>query len=189
MKKGLLIVLSGPSGVGKGTIYHRLLEIIPGLTVSVSVTTRAPRVGEINGVHYYFVTEAEFERMRDAGELLEWAETVHNHYGTPKKYVYEKLSAGNDVLLEIDVKGAKQIKAASPDCVTIFVLPPNEEELRRRLTGRGTETPEQISARLELAKEEIAQRDRFDYDVVNDDLERAVGEIVGIIEREKAKRR
>ena len=188
MSKGLLIVLSGPSGVGKGTIYHRLLEVVKGLTVSVSVTTRAPRAGEVNGVHYHFITEAEFERMRDAGELLEWAETVHNHYGTPAKYVFEKLNAGTDVLLEIDVKGARQIKKACPDCVTIFVLPPDEEELRRRLTGRGTETPEQISARLALAKEEIKQSGSFDYEVVNDDLERAVEEIASVIESEKTKR-
>lgn len=185
MKKGLLLVLSGPSGVGKGTIYARLLERLPNLNVSISVTTRRPRKGEIDGVHYYFVGKDEFAAMRERGQLLEWAETVENYYGTPKAPVVEKLNAGTDVLLEIDVKGAKQIKASFPDSVTVFVLPPSEEELRRRLTGRGTETNEQIAARLALAKEEIAQSELFDYTVVNADLETAVDEVIKIIEKEK----
>ena len=185
MKKGLRIVLSGPSGVGKGTMYSRLLKLLPDLTVSVSVTTRPPRDGEIDGVHYYFVSREKFLEMRDSGMLLESAETVGNFYGTPKAPVLEKLDAGRDVLLEIDVKGARQIKQAYPDCVTVFVLPPSEEELRRRLIGRGTESEEQVGARLALAKSEIEQSGLFDYRVVNEDIDVAVGEVIKIIENSK----
>ncbi len=185
MKKGLLIVLSGPSGVGKGTIYSKLLEKLPNLTVSVSVTTRHPRAGEIDGVHYYFVTEEKFAEMKDNDELLESAETVGNCYGTPKAPVIEKLECGRDVLLEIDVKGAKQIKKAYPDCVTVFVLPPSAEELKRRLIGRGTETEEQVSRRLALADEEISQSTLFDYKVVNGDIDVAVRDVMNIIKKVK----
>lgn len=185
MKKGLLIVLSGPSGVGKGTMYSRLLKVLPDLTVSVSVTTRRPREGEIDGVHYRFVSTDDFKSMRERGELLEWAETVGNFYGTPRAAVLESLDAGRNVLLEIDVKGARQIKRAYPECVTIFVLPPSEEELRRRLVGRGTESEEQVLARLELAKQEISQRNEFDHNVVNADIDTAVAEVIAIIEKEK----
>lgn len=185
MKKGLLIVLSGPSGVGKGTMYSRLLKTLPELTVSVSATTRKPREGEINGVHYHFVSKDEFERMRDNGEFLEWAETVSNYYGTPKAPVLAKLAEGSDVLLEIDVKGARQIKAAYPDCITIFVLPPSEEELARRLRGRGTETDEQVKARLALAVSEIGESGEFDHRVVNADIDTAVAEVIDIIRKAK----
>lgn len=185
MKKGLLIVLSGPSGVGKGTMYSRLLKTLPELTVSVSATTRKPREGEINGVHYHFVGKDEFERMRDNGEFLEWAETVGNYYGTPKAPVLAKLAEGSDVLLEIDVKGARQIKAAYPDCITIFVLPPSEEELARRLRGRGTETDEQVKARLALAVSEIGESGEFDHRVVNADIDAAVAEVIDIIRKAK----
>ncbi len=185
MSKGLLIVLSGPSGVGKGTIYSRLLKTLPNLTVSVSVTTRKPREGEINGVHYYFTTKPEFTEMRDRGELLEYAETVGNFYGTPKTPVLKKLDDGVDVILEIDVKGAKQIKRVYPDCITIFILPPSEEELKKRLVGRGTETAEQVRARLALAKEEIAQSGYFDYNVINNDIDVATDDIIKIIKKQK----
>lgn len=185
MKKGSLIVLSGPSGVGKGTIYSRLLEKLPELTVSVSVTTRKPRKGEIDGVHYRFVSVESFEKMRDNGDLLEWAETVGNFYGTPKATVLECLHSGRSVLLEIDVKGARQIKRAYPECVTVFVLPPSEEELRRRLVGRGTESEEQVNARLALAKEEISECSEFDYNVVNTDIDKSVREVMNIIEKVK----
>lgn len=185
MKKGLLIVLSGPSGVGKGTMYSRLLKIMPELTVSVSATTRKPRDGEINGVHYYFMNKDKFVCMRENGEFLEWAETVGNYYGTPKAPVLSKLSEGKDVLLEIDVKGARQIKAAYPDCVTIFVLPPSESELARRLRGRGTETDEQVKARLALAVSEIGESGEFDHRVVNADLDTAVAEVTDIIRKAK----
>ena len=183
MKKGLLIVLSGPSGVGKGTIYSHLLKIMPDLTVSVSATTRSPRAGEKDGVQYYFI------KKRANGEFLEWAETVGNFYGTPKAPVIEKLESGKDVLLEIDVKGAHQIKAAYPDCVTIFVLPPSEEELKKRLVGRGTETEDQVKARLELAKSELSESVLFDYRIVNDDLDRAVREVADIINKIKGERK
>ena len=181
MNRGLLTVLSGPSGVGKGTMYSRLLQRMPGLKVSVSATTRKPRSGEIDGVHYYFMNREDFIRRRDEGAFLEWAETVGNYYGTPKAPVLATLGSGRDVLLEIDVKGARQIKAAYPDCVTIFILPPSDTELEHRLKGRGTESDSQVRARLELAKSEIAQSGYFDYRVVNDDLERAVGEVADII--------
>ncbi len=189
MKKGLLIVLSGPSGVGKGTIYSHLLKIMPDLTVSVSATTRSPRAGEKDGVQYYFLDREEFIRKRANGEFLEWAETVGNFYGTPKAPVIEKLENGKDVLLEIDVKGAHQIKAAYPDCVTIFVLPPSEEELNKRLVGRGTETEAQVKARLELAKSELSESVLFDYRIVNDDLDRAVREVADIINKIKGERK
>ncbi len=185
MKKGLLIVLSGPSGVGKGTMYSRLLKTLPSLTVSVSATTRKPREGERDGVHYFFVDKDKFESMRANGEFLEWAETVGNYYGTPKAPVLRKLSEGSDVLLEIDVKGARQIKAAYPDCVTVFVLPPSKAELERRLKGRGTETEEQVKARLSLAVKEIGESDEFDYRVVNADIDTAVAEVIKIIEKSK----
>ena len=185
MRHGLLIVLSGPSGVGKGTMYSRLLKAMPDLKVSVSATTRKPRNGEVNGVHYFFMSREEFTAKLAGGEFLEWAETVGNLYGTPKAPVLEKLDAGRDVLLEIDVKGARQIKQAYPDCVTVFVLPPSEEELRRRLIGRGTESEEQVGARLALAKSEIEQSGLFDYRVVNEDIDVAVGEVIKIIENSK----
>lgn len=185
MKKGLLIVLSGPSGVGKGTMYSRLLKTLPSLTVSVSATTRKPREGERDGVHYFFVDKDKFESMRANGEFLEWAETVGNYYGTPKAPVLRKLSEGSDVLLEIDVKGARQIKAAYPDCVTVFVLPPSKAELERRLKGRGTETEEQVKARLSLAVKEIGESDEFDYRVVNADIDTAVADVIKIIEKSK----
>ena len=182
MRHGLLIVLSGPSGVGKGTMYSRLLKAMPDLKVSVSATTRKPRNGELNGVHYFFMSREEFTAKLAGGEFLEWAETVGNLYGTPKAPVIETLATGKDVLLEIDVKGARQIKAAYPDCVTIFVLPPDEKELERRLKGRGTESEEQIAARLALAKSEIALSGEFDHRVINDDIDRAVGEVIDIID-------
>lgn len=181
MMHGLLIVLSGPSGVGKGTMYAKLLRAMPDLRVSVSATTRKPRAGEKDGVHYYFMTKEKFVAEREQGEFLEWAETVGNYYGTPKKPVIATLASGKDVLLEIDVKGARQVKAAYPDCVTIFVLPPSEEELSRRLKGRGTESDEQVAARLALAKSEIAVSGEFDYRVVNDDLTEAVNKVIDIV--------
>ncbi len=185
MKTGLLIVLSGPSGVGKGTIYSRLLERMPDLTVSVSVTTRKAREGEIDGKHYYFVSREKFASMRENGELLEWAETVGNCYGTPRKPVLDRLAEGKDVLLEIDVKGAVQVKRAYPGCVTVFVLPPSVEELKRRLVGRGTESDEQVAARLALAEKEIAEHGIFDHSIVNADIDKAVDDVIKIIENEK----
>lgn len=181
MKHGLLIVLSGPSGVGKGTIYSKLLNVMPDLKVSVSATTRNPRTGEKDGIHYYFMSKEEFAEKRGRGEFLEWAETVGNYYGTPKTPVINTLEQGKDVLLEIDVKGARQIKTAYPDCVTIFVLPPSEAELEKRLRGRGTESDEQIAARLALAKNEIAISGEFDHRVINDNLDKAVNEVKDII--------
>ncbi len=170
-------------------MYSRLLQRMPGLKVSVSATTRKPRSGEIDGVHYYFMNREDFIRRRDEGAFLEWAETVGNFYGTPKAPVTDTLDAGGDVLLEIDVKGARQIKAEYPDCVTIFVLPPSDAELERRLKGRGTESDEQIKARLALARSEIATSGEFDYRVVNDDIDVAVDKVMDIINSVKGARK
>lgn len=185
MKKGLLIILAGPSGVGKGTIYNRLLKELPNLTVSISVTTRQPRAGEVDGLQYYFRTKEQFDSMRLNGELLEWAQTFNNYYGTPKAAVLAKLEEGKDVLLEIDVKGAIQIEKSFPECLSIFILPPSEEELERRLRSRGTETNEQVNLRLQVAKNEILQKNLFDYSVVNDDIDKAVSDVIKIINKEK----
>lgn len=185
--KGLLIALSGPSGVGKGTIHCELLKRLPNLSISVSATTRAPRPGEADGKNYFFVTKEKFEEMISRGDLLEYAETVGNMYGTPKAAVIEKLEKGIDVLLEIDVKGVRQVKKAFPGCLTIFVLPPSLEVLECRLRGRNTETEAQLAGRLALAKEELKEAVRFDYRVVNDDIDAAVRSIIEIIELVKNK--
>ena len=180
---GKLFVLAGPSGVGKGTIVRELVSRDPeGLSLSVSVTTRAPRPGEVDGVDYFFVDDDAFDRMIRAGELLEWAEIVGHRSGTPRGFVDDRLAAGRDVVLEIDVVGASQIRDRVPGSVLIFVDPPSMEELERRLRGRGTETEERIRLRLETAEWELEQREWFDHVVVNDDLERASSQVAAIIE-------
>ncbi len=181
MKKSLLIVLSGPSGVGKGTINEMLSKELPGMVQSVSVTTRAPRPGEKDGVHYFFRTKEEFEKLKEEGMLLEYAETFTNYYGTPRSFVEENLKNGRDVMLEIDVKGAIQVKKSYPECVSIFIVPPDMAELERRLRLRGTEDDEALKLRLKVAEEEILQSSFFDFVVVNDEVERAVAEIVSVI--------
>lgn len=186
--KGMLIALSGPSGVGKGTIYHELLKRMDNLSVSVSVTTRAPRNGEVDGSHYYFVSKEKFSEMIAAGEFLEYAETVGNMYGTPKAAVESSLSSGVDVILEIDVKGVHQIEKSMPDCLSIFVLPPSLDELERRLRFRNSEDEIQRCSRMELAKSEIMEAVSFDYRVVNDDLDQSVEQIINIIKTEKRRR-
>jgi guanylate kinase len=183
VRRGRLIVVAGPSGVGKGTVVRRLLAgDPPGLTYSVSATTRAPRDGEIEGTHYRFVTEEEFDRLIRHGELLEWAEIVGHRSGTPRRFVEERLAEGRDVLLELDVKGAKQVRELMPEALLIFLLPPSFEELERRLRGRGSETEDRLRERLETARWELQQEPWFDERVVNDDLERAVSEVAAIIE-------
>jgi len=178
VRRGTLIVIAGPSGVGKGTVIQRLLSRIPeGPALSVSVTTRAPRPGEIEGVHYRFVTDQEFDRMIAEGSLLEWAEIVGHRSGTPRRPVEELLAAGRDVILEIDVKGAAQVRERVPDALLIFLEPPSLDILEQR-----TETEVMIEDRLRLAAREVAEASWFHAVVVNDDADRAADEVAAIIE-------
>lgn len=186
-KKGLLIVISGPSGAGKGTVYNEVLIRRPEINRSISVTTRAPRTGEVDGVHYYFKTEEEYQRMIAAGEFLETAAVYNNFYGTPKKPVYEKLALGQDVMFEIDTLGAKQIKKMYPESITIFIIPPSFEILEKRLRDRGTDSESSIRRRLASAKSELEKYKQYDYIVFNDDLETAISQVLAIIEAEKRK--
>jgi guanylate kinase len=181
--RGTLIVIAGPSGVGKGTVVRRMVERDPvGLAISVSVTTRAPRPDEADGVHYRFITDAEFDRMIADGELLEWAEIVGHRSGTPRRVVEDLLAGGTDVILEIDVQGAAQVRDQMPDALLIFLAPPSLEELERRLRGRGTETEDSIRQRLDLAARELAQSSWFHATVVNDDVDRAMDQVAAIIQ-------
>jgi guanylate kinase len=180
--RGRLFVVSGPSGAGKGTVVRRVLELKPEVVLSVSATTRPMRRGEINGVDYHFITRPEFLRMREAGELLEWAEVYGNLYGTPRPPVESALSAGQDVLCELDIKGAISVKRAKPDAVLVFIEPPSMEELMVRLRGRGTEEHDDMAVRIDAAYEEIRNKEIYDHIVVNDDVGRAAGELVRIIE-------
>jgi guanylate kinase len=183
VRRGTLIVLAGPSGVGKGSVVKRLRSRDPeGLAVSVSVTTREPRPGEVDGVDYFFVSDAAFDRLIEDGALLEWAEIVGHRSGTPAAFVEETRAAGRDVILEIDVKGATQIRSQVPEAVEIFLVPPSFEELERRLRGRGTEDEPRIARRLDTARWELQQEGWFDARVVNDDLDRAADEVAAIIE-------
>lgn len=177
-----LTVLSGPSGVGKGTVVAAVRREYPHVWVSVSATTRQPRPGERDGVEYRFVTREQFQAMAEAGELLEWAEFAGNLYGTPRRPVLEHLEAGIPALLEIELQGARQVRAAMPEAHLVFLTPPSWAELERRLTGRGTESPEVIAARLARARVELAAEGEFDEVVVNDDVERAAAELVRLIE-------
>lgn len=185
MKKGLLVVVSSPSGGGKGTILKSLFARNENLRMSVSATTRAPRAGEEHGVHYYFIGRDEFKQNIERGAMLEYAEYCGNFYGTPKTPIQAWLDAGHDVVLEIEVQGGRQIKAAAPDCVSLFILPPSLEVLEKRLRGRGTETDEVIVKRLEAAREEIRCVEDYDYAVINDTVEQAVLEIESILAAEK----
>lgn len=182
-KRGILVVLSGFSGAGKGTIMKEIIQRYP-YFLSISATTRAPRQGEINGVDYYFHTKEEFESMIEQGELIEWAEYVGNYYGTPKKAVEKQLNDGKDVLLEIEMQGGMLVKEQFPEAVLLFVTPPSFDELKRRLVGRGTETEEQIDKRMQRATEEVVYMDSYDYLVINDDLEQAIENVHSIIENE-----
>ena len=181
MPAGRLFVITGPSGVGKGTLIRRLLEQVPDLELSVSATTRPPRPGELNGVDYHFLSKEDFERLADAGELLEHATYAGHRYGTPRAEVEPRLRAGRSVVLEIEVQGARQVREAMPEAVQVFIAPPSPGALRERLEGRATDLPEQIDRRLSAAEEELAARQEFGHVVVNDDLERATGELVGLV--------
>ena len=182
MTQAQLTVLAGPTAVGKGTVVAALRERYPHLLVSVSATTRNPRPGEVNGVHYYFVSPEEFDSMIEGGEMLEWA-LVHgtNKYGTPRGPVDAALAAGEPVLLEIDLAGARQVRANRPDAQFIFLAPASWEELERRLLGRGTEGPEERERRLATARVEMDAASEFDHVVINDDIDRAVRELAGLI--------
>ena len=180
MKKGKLIVISGASGVGKGTVLGIMMEKRKDLSFSVSATTRPPSPGEIDGVHYYFITREKFEAMIAAGEFLEYDAHAANYYGTPRAQAEEKQSQG-PVLLDIEPKGAKQVKEKAPDAVLIFIMPPSVQELERRLRGRGDTSEEQIQMRMERATWEMEQRFWYDHVVVNDDPERCAQEILKII--------
>lgn len=182
MKKGKLLILSGFSGVGKGTVVRQLIEKYDDFVVSVSATTRVPRDGEIDGVHYFYKTREEFEQMIAEDRLLEYAEYVGNYYGTPIDFVNEKREKGIHVILEIEMQGALKVKEKVKDALLVFILPPSAEELKNRLVGRGTESEEVIARRLKRASEEVSYMDNYEYYVVNDVLDDCVGEIRNIVD-------
>ena len=184
MRKGLLILISGPSGTGKGTVCDLLRQKHPEISYSISATTRQPRPGEQDGVNYYFYTKEKFQEMIDQGQLLEWAEVYGNFYGTPKQKVLDRLEAGEDILLEIDTQGALNVMKVMPEGLFIFLLPPSLEELAARLKGRGTETEESLHRRLGAAVDEIKLAAKYRYVVVNDNVEDAQETIAKIIEAE-----
>ena len=185
-KCGRLIIISGPSGVGKGTICNRVLEKDRSLALSVSATTRKMGPGEEEGREYYFYSKEKFQSVIDAGGFLEWAEIHGNFYGTPRQKVEEYLDQGRDVILEIDVQGGLQVQKKMGDrCVMIFVVPPSEEELLRRIYGRNREKPEEIAVRMKTAQWEMAQEEKYQYTVINDDLEVVVDKIFAIIKEAK----
>ncbi|MBQ7938013.1 MAG: guanylate kinase [Oscillospiraceae bacterium] len=182
-KRGVLTVISGPSGVGKGTIINRLFELDENLYFSVSATTRKPRAGEIDGVHYSFKTKEEFENDIESGEMLEHASFSGNYYGTPKSAVEEKLSQGKDVVLDIEIQGARNVKKLMPEATLIYILPPSIDELKKRLIGRNTEDKESISRRLHTAYTELHEApELYDYFIVNDMVDEAAMKIKNIIE-------
>ncbi len=184
-EKGILIVLSGPSGVGKGTVRKAVFSRPDAkFEYSISMTTRKPREGEVDGVDYFFKSKEEFEKLIKEGKLLEYAQYVGNYYGTPVDYVKETLEAGKDVFLEIEVQGAKQVRDKFPDGLFIFLMPPSLDELRNRIVGRGTESVDLIHNRMEAARKEIELTSMYDYIVVNDDVERAVDKINAIVQAE-----
>ncbi|MCM5558365.1 guanylate kinase [Pleomorphomonas sp. JP5] len=188
-RRGLMFVISSPSGAGKGTLSRNILDTDRDMTLSISVTTRDRRPSEINGVHYHFISQQRFLSMRDGGELLEWAEVHGNYYGTPHAPVEEALASGRDVLFDIDWQGAAQLREKmAADVVSVFILPPSMAELRSRLTRRAEDAPEVIEKRLVNARREIAEWSNFDYVVVNDDLDAAFADLTAILRAERSRR-
>jgi guanylate kinase len=182
MRTGNLFIISGPSGAGKGTLVRELLGRVDDAWVSVSVTTRSPRRGEVEGRHYFFASDQEFDALRESDGLLEWAEVHGNRYGTPREAVESQVAAGKQVILEIDPQGAFQVKSLVEGSILVFVMPPSWEELQRRLRGRGSESKTQVETRLETAKHELELVGEYDHVVINDDVPRATDELVGIID-------
>ena len=186
-QKGLLLVVSGPSGAGKSTVCKKLLADLPDLALSVSVTTRQPRNQEQEGINYFFRPAEEFQRMMENDELLEHAHVYGNSYGTPKRYVFDRMADGRDVLLEIEMQGALQVKRRFPEGVFIFVVPPSMKELKDRIVKRNSETPESLLRRFRSAYEELGYLDEYHYLVLNDDVDRAAGRIKAIMEAERCR--
>ena len=189
MTKGKTFIISGPSGVGKSTVLKALFQGRDDLYFSISATTREPREGEMDGVHYHFVDVEHFQKLIDGDALLEYAEYVGNFYGTPKKFVDQAMDEGKDVILDIEVQGARQVSVKMPEAIKIFVIPPSLEELRNRLVKRGTDSPEAIEGRLRRAREEYAEADFYDYIVVNDKVEVAADELQAILTAENCRYR
>ena len=185
--KGVLLVLSGFSGAGKGTIVHRLMDKYDAYDLSVSATTRNPRDGEIDGKDYYFITKENFEEKIQQDDLIEYARYCDYYYGTPKSYVMNKLDEGRNVILEIEIQGAMKICEKYPEALLVFVMPPSAEEMKKRLLGRGTETPEIIDARVKRAAEESEGIEQYDYILINDDLEKCVDQLHMLVECQKMK--
>lgn len=184
-RKGNLFVISAPSGAGKDTILRKVKEIDGEISISISATTRKPREGEVNGVNYYFLTKEQFEEKINQNELLEYASYADNYYGTPIEYIEIERNKGKDVILEIEVQGAEEVRKKCLDAISIFISPPSFSELERRLRGRGTEDMEDIEKRLKIAENELAEQRKFDYVVVNDVLERAIEEVLIIIRKNR----
>lgn len=186
-RRGLLIVVSGPSGAGKGTICENLLRTKESIHPSVSTTTRGPRMGEIAGVDYHYISKEEFEKKIENDEFLEYAQVYDNYYGTPRDFVIEKLAKGEDVLLEIDIQGALQVRQKFPEGVFVFILPPSMKELKNRIINRGSETKESLEKRFTSAFKEIKFLKKYDYFIINDKIEKATDTLISIIEAEKSR--
>lgn len=184
-EKGTLFIISAPSGTGKSTVISDIMQKAGPLFFSVSATTRKPRPGEQNGIHYYFLTREQFEQMIHEDAFLEYAKYVDNYYGTPKEPIIKHLEKGENVILDIEVQGSQQVKAKMPEAVSIFIIPPSLEELGRRLRGRGTENEETVLQRLALAAEELKLSEQYDYVVVNDNVARAAEQIIDIMQKSK----
>ena len=183
--KGKLVIISAPSGTGKGTVISRLLESCPECVFSVSATTRTPRPGEKNGIEYFFLTHERFREMISSDDFLEYAEYIGEFYGTPSKPVNEYLDSGKTVILDIEVQGAKQVMLKKPDAITIFIVPPSMKELENRLRRRGTDSEEKLAARLKRANQELEEQNHYDHIVVNDSVYRAANEIMKIVNRKE----